>query len=74
MNFENYVSLTTLSNSKGNNLQVCHFIIAADKEKHPGYTVKKIDPNIQWHDKAKGDPNPKAAAHISRYQNSQDLR
>jgi hypothetical protein len=48
-----------LSNSKGNNLHVYHFIIAGDKEKHPCYIVKKIDPNIQWHDKAKEDPDPK---------------
>jgi hypothetical protein len=67
LNFKNYLSLTTLSNSETNNLQVYHFIIAVDEEKHPRYIVRKliqtfngmakkeIDPNVQWHDKAKGD-------------------
>jgi hypothetical protein len=30
------------SNSKGNTLHVYHFITTGDKEKHPGYIVKKI--------------------------------
>jgi hypothetical protein len=56
------------SNSKGNTLHVYHFITVGEKEKHPGYIVKKLDPNIHWNDKAKEDPDPKAAAHISRHQ------